>query len=258
MRSKPKNPKRLNDNTTEIRGEGNPGYNGLVAAAEESQRYSSVAAGQHTQHIGSTFNGSEQRQDAVLQPSRHHDATTVTNHSEIFTFDGLDDANNNLARKCSCHVPKKNQSTQTSSDLKLECATGPVTTAVDQTRCLQFNMPSPSWSSKTSDSEGSLPQTPPYKVKRHYKCHMCKKPFPTPSKLRRHFFIHSGEKPYSCKVCGKPFNDPANLKRHHWSHVKERPFACDDCGRKFMTKREAMMHLCPATKRKRKLEMDNV
>lgn len=167
--------------------------------------------------------------------------------SEIFSFENV--PCETFPRKCSCYAVRKDQTTQTPGDVKewLDSATLP--SAVNPAAVEPSSLPSPGWS-QSSDSEGSLPRTP-NKLKL-YKCKVCEKAFPTPSKLRRHFLIHSGEKPYSCRVCAKPFNDPANLKRHHWSHIKEKPFICEECHGEFMTKRDAMMHLCPAVKRKRK------
>ncbi|CAL8296663.1 unnamed protein product [Arctogadus glacialis] len=47
-----------------------------------------------------------------------------------------------------------------------------------------------------------------------HRCPVCLKYFPSPSKLQRHSFIHTGLKPYCCTDCEKSFNQPVHLKRH--------------------------------------------
>ena len=56
--------------------------------------------------------------------------------------------------------------------------------------------------------------------KRH-ECLECGKRFPTPSKLQRHSFIHTGEKPFSCPHCAKSYSQLVHLKNHMVSHEKE-------------------------------------
>ena len=57
--------------------------------------------------------------------------------------------------------------------------------------------------------------------KKRHECSYCGKRFPTPSKLQRHSFIHTGEKPFSCPHCPKSYTQLAHLKNHMASHVKE-------------------------------------
>ena len=47
-----------------------------------------------------------------------------------------------------------------------------------------------------------------------YPCPECNKVFQTPSKLKRHFFCHSGEKPFRCDKCRKGFSQKANMQMH--------------------------------------------
>ncbi|KAF0044148.1 hypothetical protein F2P81_003306 [Scophthalmus maximus] len=47
-----------------------------------------------------------------------------------------------------------------------------------------------------------------------HQCPKCLKTFCSPSKLRRHFLIHTGQKPYSCTTCWKSFRQKVHLKSH--------------------------------------------
>lgn len=53
----------------------------------------------------------------------------------------------------------------------------------------------------------------PVRVKKHL-CSICPKAFYDKSKLTRHMFTHSGEKPFGCHMCDKKFTDKSYVKHH--------------------------------------------
>ncbi|KAK1877836.1 Zinc finger protein Gfi-1 [Dissostichus eleginoides] len=85
---------------------------------------------------------------------------------------------------------------------------------------------------------------PPVQPNRDGKsCEFCGKTFATPSAVRIHNLVHTGEKPHRCSFCGKGFTQKCNLKSHLRIHTGDKPFRCITCGKTFTQKVLLSHHL---------------
>lgn len=64
-------------------------------------------------------------------------------------------------------------------------------------------------------------------------CEPCDRPFRSEPALVRHFFAHTGAKPFSCDVCGMSFTRRFILMEHLRTHTGEKPHICEVCNKVF-------------------------
>ncbi|KAM5312335.1 zinc finger protein 42 homolog [Glossophaga mutica] len=82
---------------------------------------------------------------------------------------------------------------------------------------------------------------------RNHVCAECGKAFAEKSKLKRHFMVHTGERPFQCtfKGCEKRFSLSYNLRTHLRIHTGEKNFVCtfEGCQKSFTQSSNLKNHL---------------
>ncbi|KAF8766480.1 Zinc finger protein 226 like protein [Argiope bruennichi] len=77
---------------------------------------------------------------------------------------------------------------------------------------------------------------------RIYACDLC--PYRTLRSwnMKKHTFVHTGERPHKCSVCGQGFTQKHALKRHLLIHTGQKPFKCDVCSKVYRHKTSLLVH----------------
>ena len=76
-----------------------------------------------------------------------------------------------------------------------------------------------------------------------HRCTVCERTFTSPSKLKEHFRIHTGEEPFSCDTCGATFKNKNHLTCHERIHTGAKPFVCGICGNAFAQSSTLSRHM---------------
>nr|XP_008525654.1 PREDICTED: zinc finger protein 42 homolog [Equus przewalskii]XP_008525655.1 PREDICTED: zinc finger protein 42 homolog [Equus przewalskii] len=89
---------------------------------------------------------------------------------------------------------------------------------------------------------------------RDHVCAECGKAFNESTKLKRHFLVHTGEKPFQCTFegCGKRFSLDFNLRTHVRIHTGEKRFVCpfEGCHKRFIQSNNMKVHILTHAKTK--------
>lgn len=77
--------------------------------------------------------------------------------------------------------------------------------------------------------------------KRSVKCPDCNKSIRYDN-FKKHYMLHTGEKPYKCKECTNSYSSASSLRMHNFVHLNLKPFKCEVCGRQFRHRNSLKCH----------------
>ncbi|KAJ1159980.1 hypothetical protein NDU88_000483 [Pleurodeles waltl] len=79
-------------------------------------------------------------------------------------------------------------------------------------------------------------------IPKNFICEHCYGAFRSSYHLKRHIFIHTGEKPFECDVCNMRFIQKYHLDRHKRVHSGEKPYECERCHQSFSRTDRLLRH----------------
>ncbi|XP_075728592.1 uncharacterized protein LOC119163913 [Rhipicephalus microplus] len=94
------------------------------------------------------------------------------------------------------------------------------------------------WSTHSASKDGEKSQH----GRRHH-CNSCNYETDKVSHMKRHVWVHTGERPFQCHLCPQSFSVKSNLVVHLLGHKGERPHMCHLCPQSFSQKFNLVVHL---------------
>ncbi|KAM8975503.1 zinc finger protein 740 [Pelodytes ibericus] len=101
-----------------------------------------------------------------------------------------------------------------------------------------------SQASRSHKKEVHVEESDPYSlsIPKNFICEHCYGAFRSSYHLKRHLYIHTGERPFECDMCDMKFIQKYHLDRHKRVHSGEKPYQCERCQQAFSRTDRLLRH----------------